>query len=200
MSWSELGERSFSSGHGSYRLKGIDRIDAQMVNIPALLQVRAAPDMVNKVGAVLILTCLARCLLGECSGTASQDTSSERCAPRPESYSIDNRASCTFTRIIDIDSRRIPPEIASVKCKCPGSICSDGGDFRCHEVKQTVKVSYPRNGACGSRSATLVNKTLEVTTACVCASSRSLSAAEDGLSRTLFHPSTHKVSRSTFGR
>ncbi|KAL1471342.1 hypothetical protein MTO96_023721 [Rhipicephalus appendiculatus] len=153
------------------------------------LKLKLLHDMLEKARAVFILACLSRCLVSECSRTASQDPASGRCVPRPESYSVENRATCTFTRVVDIDSRRIPSEIASVKCKCPGSICSDRGDFRCLEVKQTVKVSYPRNGACGSRSAVLVNKTVEVTTACVCALSRTLSAAEDGLARTSFRGS-----------
>ncbi|KAL3199470.1 hypothetical protein MRX96_043947 [Rhipicephalus microplus] len=142
--WSELGERSFSSGHKSYRLKGIDRIDAQMVNIPALRKskVTAAPDMVNKVGAVLILTCLARCLFSASAPGPHRRTLPANGAPRDRNLTASTTGRAARSRESSTStSRRIPPEIASVKCKCPGSICSDGGDFRCHEVKQTVKVS-----------------------------------------------------------
>ncbi|KAL1433743.1 hypothetical protein MTO96_012275 [Rhipicephalus appendiculatus] len=53
--------------------------------------------------------------------------SSDKCAPKHNSYGIGNRATCTFTRVLDIDSQRMPPEIPSVKCKCPGNLCSPTG-------------------------------------------------------------------------
>ncbi|KAH6923138.1 hypothetical protein HPB50_023472 [Hyalomma asiaticum] len=154
-------------------------------------------DMLKKVEASFALTCLATCLVFECCRMAPQDPPAGRCAPKPESYSIENRASCTFIRVLDIDSRRIPPEVAAVRCKCPGSACSERGDFRCQEVKERVKVSYPRNDDCGPRSSAFVNETLEVTTACICALSRTLSAADDELQRTSFAgPNATSLKRS----
>lgn len=106
------------------------------------------------------------------------------CAPQPESFGIGSRATCTFRKIVDIDSQRIPPAIPSVRCKCPGSLCSSLGDYRCVEVKDSLQVSY-RNP---TSPASLVNKTLEVTTSCVCATTRSVRAKEEGWFRTEFKP------------
>ncbi|KAK8765966.1 hypothetical protein V5799_007254 [Amblyomma americanum] len=105
-----------------------------------------------------------------------------KCAPQPDSYGIGNRASCTFTRVLDIDSHRIPPEIPSAKCKCPGNLCSPVGDFRCQEVREKLKVSYAHYD--GSGGMTLRNKTIDVTTACVCAMNRALKARDEDFSRT----------------
>lgn len=101
------------------------------------------------------------------------------CAPQPESFGIGGRATCTFKKVVDIDSQRIPPAIPSVQCKCPGSLCSSLGDYRCVEVRDSLQVSYrsPRSPA------SLVNKTLDVTTSCVCAATRSAGAKDDGVSR-----------------
>nr|XP_054924800.1 uncharacterized protein LOC129383864 [Dermacentor andersoni] len=142
--------------------------------------------MLDKLQAFLTLACLARWLVVGGARAPLQGTHPGRCDPQPESYSIESRASCPFTRVVDIDPRRIPPEIASVRCKCPGNICSPQGDYRCQDVKETIKVSYPAGGACGSRSSDWVNKTVQVTTACVCALSRALRAGEDGVLRTQF--------------
>ncbi|KAH7974769.1 hypothetical protein HPB49_019243 [Dermacentor silvarum] len=144
--------------------------------------------MLDKLEVLFTLTCLARCMIVTRARTPLPDPAPGRCDPRPESYSIENRASCTFTRVLDIDPHRIPQEIASVKCKCPGNICNTQGDYRCQDVKERVKVSYPAGGACGSRSSAWLNKTVEVTIACVCALSRTLRASEDLWTRPLFAP------------
>nr|XP_050031525.1 interleukin cytokine-related protein 17.1-like [Dermacentor andersoni] len=112
------------------------------------------------------------------AGGAILKASSGKCAPQPNSYGIGNRATCTFTRVLDIDSHRIPPEIPSVKCKCPGNLCSPTGDFRCQEVREKIKVSYPRWN--GGSLWSLQNKTVDVTTACVCAMNRAVRADDDG--------------------
>lgn len=102
------------------------------------------------------------------------------CAPQPQSFVVGSRATCTFTKVVDIDSHRIPPAIPSVRCKCPGSRCSSRGDFRCVEVKDSLQVSYR-----SSKSPTeLVNKTIDVTTSCVCAMSQSMTAKSTGVLRT----------------
>ncbi|KAH6922716.1 hypothetical protein HPB50_018332 [Hyalomma asiaticum] len=102
---------------------------------------------------------------------------SGECAPQPTSYGIGGRATCTFIRVLDIDSQRMPPEIPSVRCKCPGNLCSPTGDFRCQEVREKVKVSYPRwqDGHLWS----VHNKTIDVTTACICAMSQAVMAHDD---------------------
>lgn len=111
--------------------------------------------------------------------------SPEKCRPQMNSYSIGSRSTCTFTRVLDIDSQRIPPEIPSVRCLCPGNLCSPFGDFRCQEVRENIKVSYTIGGNTSSPVTSLKSKTMEVTTACVCAASKSRKASEDGAVRTM---------------
>ncbi|KAH7975160.1 hypothetical protein HPB49_024601 [Dermacentor silvarum] len=106
------------------------------------------------------------------AGNAFLKASTGKCAPQPDSYGIGSRATCTFTRVLDIDSHRIPPEIPSVKCKCPGNLCSPMGDFRCQEVREKIKVSYPLWN--GGSQWSVQNKTIDVTTACICAMNRAI--------------------------
>lgn len=113
------------------------------------------------------------------------DDSPEKCRPQMNSYSIGSRSTCTFTRVLDIDLQRIPPEIPSVRCDCPGNLCSPLGDFRCEEVRESLKVSYTIAGNTPSTVTSLKTKTIEVTTACVCAASKSRKALEDGGVRTM---------------
>lgn len=97
------------------------------------------------------------------------------CAPDPESASIGDRATCTFTRSVDVDENRIPARIPVVSCKCLGRFCKDGGDFRCHEVRETFHVMFFNRREGHAR-----NKTLEVVTSCVCAVGRSAQASSSG--------------------
>lgn len=97
------------------------------------------------------------------------------CAPDPESASIGDRASCTFTRSVDVDENRIPARIPFVSCKCPGRFCQDGGDFWCHEVRETFHVMLFNH-----REGPARNETLEVVTSCVCVMSRSARASSSG--------------------
>lgn len=113
------------------------------------------------------------------SGSASFKGATGICAPQPHSFGVGDRSTCTFSKIVDIDEHRIPPAIPSVKCKCLGSLCSTRGDFRCVEVKDPIQVSYRSLKSPTS----LYNKTIDVTTSCVCAMSRSASAKSAGLFR-----------------
>ncbi|KAL1476130.1 hypothetical protein MTO96_036745 [Rhipicephalus appendiculatus] len=110
--------------------------------------------------------------------SAFDNDPSNECAPRHNSADIGNRATCTFTRVVNIDSLRMPPEIPSVRCKCPSKLCSLTGDFRCLELREKITVSYPR---WIDRSRWSVkNTTVDVTTACICATSRSALAPDGG--------------------
>lgn len=104
--------------------------------------------------------------------------SAENCDPDAKSDNIGDRATCTFTRHVDVDSTRIPPEIAVVKCNCRDSLCSKLGDFRCQEVTETYKVAYVNE-----TSSVVRRQRMEVTVACVCATNRSAGALR-GLKRT----------------
>ncbi|XP_002399762.2 uncharacterized protein LOC8023263 [Ixodes scapularis] len=104
--------------------------------------------------------------------------STENCEPDAKSQDIGDRATCTFTRHVDVDSTRIPPEIASVKCNCRDSLCSKLGDFRCQEVTETIKVAFVNE-----TSSVVRRQSKEVTVACVCAINRSAGALL-GLKRT----------------
>lgn len=86
---------------------------------------------------------------------------------------IGDRALCTFVSVTDFDVERIPAKIPSVVCKCPGGLCAFWGDYRCQEVKEEITVSY----ANGNSVSDLRNKTLLVTVACVCATSRGAKSA-----------------------
>lgn len=101
-------------------------------------------------------------------------SSVEACTPDGESQSIGDRSSCTFTRFVDYDSNRFPSRIPTVSCKCPGSLCSPLGDFRCHEIKEELQVMHR------GRDGVLRNDTMEVTVSCVCALRRSGEAATAG--------------------
>uniref|UniRef100_A0A6B0UW49 Putative interleukin-17 n=1 Tax=Ixodes ricinus TaxID=34613 RepID=A0A6B0UW49_IXORI len=94
------------------------------------------------------------------------------CQAQPQSQFIGDRSSCTFTRLVDRDPRRIPSEIPTVSCRCPDSLCSLQGDFRCREVTETFPVVYKRGLLPRYRSGTV-----NVTVACVCAVNRSIRAA-----------------------
>lgn len=78
------------------------------------------------------------------------------------------RSTCPFLQELDVDPTRIPAELPKVKCKCPSSLCSMKGDFRCLEVESTFHVVYRRKS--GIRW-TLTNETLKLPTSCVCATS-----------------------------
>lgn len=120
---------------------------------------------------------ISGCLANRIDCGAFFKVPSGECAPQTTSYGIGGRATCTFTRVLDIDSHRMPPEIPSVKCKCPGNLCSPTGDFRCQEVREKIKVSYPR-WQDGHRWS-VQNKTIDVTTACICAMSQAVMAHDD---------------------
>lgn len=96
------------------------------------------------------------------------------CTPSPQATDIADRATCPFKTSVDVDLSRIPSELPVTKCNCPDSLCSDKGDYRCQEVKSMFKVAY--RGA----SSELTNKTLELTTACVCVVSKSAGAVWGG--------------------
>lgn len=101
---------------------------------------------------------------------------SQECIPDPESASIGDRATCTFTRSVDVDGNRLPTRIPFVSCKCPGLLCKVGGDYRCHEVKETFHVMHFNR-----RIGSIRNETLEVVTSCVCAAARSTRASSSGV-------------------
>ncbi|XP_049513411.1 uncharacterized protein LOC125940846 [Dermacentor silvarum] len=92
----------------------------------------------------------------------------EKCDAKPASSRIEERALCTYTRIIDKDETRHPPEIPTVRCNCLESLCGNVGDFRCQEVTETLLVHYPAQRR---------NLSIEVTTACICVASRSKPAS-----------------------
>ncbi|KAK8758940.1 hypothetical protein V5799_003427 [Amblyomma americanum] len=96
------------------------------------------------------------------------------CAPIFQSPEIGDRATCPFTTTIDMDPNRIPSELPVVKCNCPGSICSEMGDFRCQEVRSTFKVAYRVGG--GSNASEFSDKAVDLTTSCVCVVSKTLIA------------------------
>ncbi|KAG0419104.1 hypothetical protein HPB47_004365 [Ixodes persulcatus] len=112
------------------------------------------------------------CLLGytaRVSLLAHQSTVlASNCEPSAKSYYIGDRATCTFTRSVDFDVDRIPPTIITFKCNCRDSLCTTTGDFRCQEVKETMTVAYVN-----ATSSVVRKESMEVTLACVCATSRS---------------------------
>ncbi|XP_037554563.1 uncharacterized protein LOC119431167 [Dermacentor silvarum] len=142
---------------------------------------------------LLHLTVTITCVVN--SGSSLFKGATGICAPQPHSFGVGDRSTCTFSKVVDIDEQRIPPAIPSVKCKCPGSLCSSLGDFRCVEVKDPIQVSYR-----SLKSPTaFYNKTIDVTTACVCAMSRSASAKSTGLFRILDN-SLHRESEDDDSR
>ncbi|KAH7974773.1 hypothetical protein HPB49_019247 [Dermacentor silvarum] len=112
------------------------------------------------------------------------------CTPSPTSANIGDRATCPFTMTTDVDPARIPSELPVTKCNCPDSRCSDVGDYRCQEVRSTFRVAY-RVG--GGTSSELTNKTVELTTSCVCIVNRSAGAVWGGQRTTGGDP--HKPAR-----
>ncbi|CAN7945075.1 unnamed protein product [Ixodes hexagonus] len=105
----------------------------------------------------------------------SVTTETNGCKPVLKSTEIGDRATCTFRRVVDMDPTRIPPEIATVRCNCSDTLCTELGDFRCREVREKMVVSYVVKGSSALRS-----RTLEVTTACICAANRSVQAPGGG--------------------
>ncbi|KAL3187663.1 hypothetical protein MRX96_024702 [Rhipicephalus microplus] len=71
--------------------------------------------------------------VGFAADTNANEASGDKYAPNRNSVAIGKRATCPFTRVLNIVSGRVPPEIPTVKCKCPGNRCSSVGDFRCLE-------------------------------------------------------------------
>ncbi|XP_037582690.2 interleukin cytokine-related protein 17.1 [Dermacentor silvarum] len=142
---------------------------------------------------VFFIGCL---VLNGASATNSTNTRSrasiQACIPDGKSSSIGDRASCTFTRIVDVDPSRFPSRIPTVVCKCPGLLCSTLGDFRCYEVKEQLEVIFrTRNGA-------FRTDTIEVTVSCVCALSRSGQADGIGV-RVVNHAENRDQSAIPFG-
>ncbi|KAK8779115.1 hypothetical protein V5799_019540, partial [Amblyomma americanum] len=93
------------------------------------------------------------------TATLAKKESGTTCEPDLSSSEIGDRALCPYTRTLDRDPDRFPPEIATVHCNCVESLCGDVGDFRCHEVKEKLLVNYPAQRR---------NSSVEVTTACIC--------------------------------
>lgn len=112
------------------------------------------------------------------------------CEADPTARNIGDRATCTYTRSVDRDDSRIPPEIPMVKCRCRDSLCRDLGDFRCKEVREKILVAYRK----GAGSLEYQNKTFEVTTACVCAANRSVKTS-GGVTRIANVGEKHRGSR-----
>ncbi|KAG0437030.1 hypothetical protein HPB47_017641 [Ixodes persulcatus] len=104
--------------------------------------------------------------------------STGNCDPDAKSHNIGDRATCTFIRHVDVDSARIPPEMAIVKCNCRDSLCSKLGDFRCQQVTETITVPFVNE-----TSSVVRRQSKEVTVASVCAINRSAGALR-GLKRT----------------
>uniref|UniRef100_A0A023GD04 Putative secreted protein n=1 Tax=Amblyomma triste TaxID=251400 RepID=A0A023GD04_AMBTT len=119
-----------------------------------------------------------------------QASAAGHCSPEPQAAEISDRATCPFTVAVDVDPGRIPAELPVVKCNCLGSICSEKGDFRCQEVRSTFKVAYHVGGK--SSAPELNNKTVDLTTSCVCVVSKSLIALTGG-SRTQDRGNTGKL-------
>uniref|UniRef100_A0A6M2D9F8 Putative secreted protein ovary overexpressed n=1 Tax=Rhipicephalus microplus TaxID=6941 RepID=A0A6M2D9F8_RHIMP len=110
-------------------------------------------------------------------GPFSHDPSHE-CAPKNHAGSIGTRSICTFSLELDVDPLRMPPEIPIIRCNCPARLCSPTGDFRCMEVWEKIMVSYSR--WIDRTRWSVQNETVDVTTGCVCATSRS-APAHNGL-------------------
>ncbi|KAL3201676.1 hypothetical protein MRX96_042876 [Rhipicephalus microplus] len=101
---------------------------------------------------------------------------------RAHAGGIGTRSICTFSLELDVDPLRMPPEIPIIRCNCPARLCSPTGDFRCMEVWEKIMVSYPR--WIDRTRWSVRNETVDVTTGCVCATSRSAPAHNGGLDRT----------------
>ncbi|XP_077496101.1 uncharacterized protein LOC144107003 [Amblyomma americanum] len=94
----------------------------------------------------------------------------DNCSPRPEAKRIESRAICPFTTTVDVNATRIPTHLPVVKCNCAYSLCSPQGDYRCKEVRTTFNVAYRVDGP------ELKYGTVQLTTSCVCAASRTATA------------------------
>lgn len=121
-----------------------------------------------KTSSILILVLGA---LAAYTVTAAPHEKPLTCKPKPESPDVGHRSTCTFKRTVDRDPNRIPPELPMYRCACPDKLCKRSGDYRCLEVKETIEVAYTVNG-----TRELRRSTMEVTVACVCATSRSYMA------------------------
>lgn len=84
------------------------------------------------------------------------------CSPNVSDPRIGGRATCTFEERVNFDAARFPIALPEVKCKCPGSICSAKGDFRCVEVTSEFQVYHLK--ATGKTFGTV-----QLTTSCICA-------------------------------
>ncbi|KAH7974776.1 hypothetical protein HPB49_019272 [Dermacentor silvarum] len=105
------------------------------------------------------------------SRTAAIERFEKSCEPEPTAEHVGGRATCPFERRLDYDPRRIPAVVPTVTCHCPNSFCRDGGDFRCVEVRESLRVFYVNE-----TSPSLSMSTIHVTTSCVCAISQSTPA------------------------
>lgn len=141
---------------------------------------RSRTEMERGLSALAAVLVLGSLFIGSVSAAswrgAHPGRLSQECIPNPGSASIGDRASCTFTRSVDVDENRIPARIPFVSCKCPGQLCKDGGDYRCHEVKETFHVMLFNR-----RIGSIRNETLEMVMSCVCAVSRSTRASSSGV-------------------
>ncbi|XP_075524829.1 uncharacterized protein LOC142557104 [Dermacentor variabilis] len=101
----------------------------------------------------------------------------QMCLPDPLSPRLGDRASCPFRRSVNVQAGRIPADVPTVRCNCPGSRCSQLGDFRCQEIREILQVAYFE----GAGPAVFRNETFTV--ACACVTSRTGRGASDRLTR-----------------
>ncbi|KAH7974188.1 hypothetical protein HPB49_011798 [Dermacentor silvarum] len=106
-------------------------------------------------------------------GTAVAAEGDDLCLPIPQSNDVGDRCTCPFTTEMDVDPTRVPSALPVVKCKCPGILCTMLGDFRCTEVSNTFSVVYP------TVDGQFTSNRVELSTSCVCATSRSENGASD---------------------
>nr|XP_050032397.1 uncharacterized protein LOC126528581 isoform X1 [Dermacentor andersoni] len=99
------------------------------------------------------------------------------CLPDPLSSRLGDRASCPFRRSVNVQAGRIPADVPTVRCNCPGSRCSQLGDFRCQEIREILQVAYAE----GAGQVLFRNETFTV--ACACVTSRTGQGASDRLTR-----------------
>ncbi|XP_037499048.1 uncharacterized protein LOC119372667 [Rhipicephalus sanguineus] len=136
-----------------------------------------SPAMTASVASLTVL------LLATCGTDARLDVlvSSRRrqqtCFAEPRSPSIGDRALCPYTRTVDVKYGRIPTTIPTVTCNCPGSRCSQTGDFHCQEIREELQVAYREH----ARRTTLRNETF--TFACACITTQARQAALERLTR-----------------
>ncbi|KAH7974517.1 hypothetical protein HPB49_016380 [Dermacentor silvarum] len=111
----------------------------------------------------------------------------QMCFADPLSPRLGDRASCPFRRSVNVQAGRIPADVPTVRCKCPGSRCSQLGDFRCQEIREILQVAYVE----GDGPAVFRNETFTV--ACACVTSRTGQGASDRLTRVADQTSYGKV-------